>query len=227
MKVLHVLEAIEGGTARHLSYVVRYVDAEHVVVVPPERVGGLTDTDTLDMLRDRGVPVHVVPMRRSPASRHNTAAIAQVSTLIRRHKPDVVHGHSSIGGTVARIAALSSAAARVYTPNGLFPARYAMAIERTLGHVTDVFIASSPSEAAQVRSHQLVPPRRLAVVPNAIELERPPPAAHDVRMKLGVAADTPIVGTVARLVPRKALRSSCAVRGGGPPHARRALRARR
>ena len=91
----------------------------------------------------------------------------------------------------------------MYTPNGLFPARYAMAIERTLGHVTDVFIASSPSEAAQVRSHQLVPPRRLAVVPNAIELERPPPAADDVRMKLGVAADTPIVGTVARLVPQK------------------------
>jgi glycosyltransferase involved in cell wall biosynthesis len=203
MKVLHVLEAIEGGTARHLSYVVRYVDAEHVVVVPPERVGGFTDTDTLDMLHDRGIPVHVVPMRRSAASRHNTTAIAQVSALIRRHKPDVVHGHSSIGGAVARIAALSSSAARVYTPNGLFPARYAMAIERTLGHVTDVFIASSPSEAEQVRTHRLVPQGRLAVVPNAIELQPPPPSSHDVRMKLGVPADTPIVGTVARLVPQK------------------------
>ena len=43
VKVLHVLEAIEGGTARHIVNVVRHVDADHVVVVPPERVGGLTD----------------------------------------------------------------------------------------------------------------------------------------------------------------------------------------
>jgi glycosyltransferase involved in cell wall biosynthesis len=41
------------------------------------------------------------------------------------------------------------------------------------------------------------------VVPNAIELQPPPPSSHDVRMKLGVPADTPIVGTVARLVPQK------------------------
>src|SRR3954452_20254533 len=34
-RVLHVLEAIEGGTSRHLVNLVRYVDAQHVVVVPP------------------------------------------------------------------------------------------------------------------------------------------------------------------------------------------------
>jgi len=204
MKVLHVLEAIEGGTARHLSYLVRYVDAEHVVVVPPERVGGFTDTGLLDMMRDIGVTVHIVPMRRSPASRHNMTAIAHVSALIHRHKPDVVHGHSSIGGAIARVAAMSSRAARIYTAHGVFPARYAIAIERTLGHVTDRFIALSQSEAEQVRAFGLVPDDRLVVVPNAIELDPPPPATHDVREKLGVGPNTPIVGTVARLVPQKA-----------------------
>jgi glycosyltransferase involved in cell wall biosynthesis len=204
VKVFHVLEAIEGGTARHLCYVTRYVDAEHVVVVPPERVGGLTDTDAFDTMERAGATIHIVPMRRSAASLHNTTAIAQVQRLIRRHRPDVVHGHSSIGGAVARIAAVGSRAARVYTPNGLFPAKSAMVVERALGHLTHALIASSPSEAERVREERLVPDSRLVIVPNAIELDAPRPAPHDVRVKLGVDPDTPIVGTVARLVPQKA-----------------------
>ncbi|MCU1427033.1 MAG: glycosyltransferase family 1 protein, partial [Actinomycetia bacterium] len=115
MKVLHVLEAIEGGTARHLRYVVRHVDAQHVVIVPAERIGGLTDTGAFDVMRAAGAEVHVVPMRRSPASRHNAAALMHVRRHIRRHRPDVVHGHSSIGGAIARVATLGTDAARVYT----------------------------------------------------------------------------------------------------------------
>jgi glycosyltransferase involved in cell wall biosynthesis len=204
VKVLHVLEAIEGGTARHLCYVVRYVDADHVVVVPPERVGGLTDTTAFDTMERAGARIHIVPMRRSAASMHNTSAFVQVHRLIRRHHPDVVHGHSSIGGAIGRISALDSNAARVYTPNGLFPAKSAMAVERALGRITHTLIASSSSEAERVRQERLVPERRLAIVPNAIELDSPAPAPHDVRAKLGVSAATPIVGTVARLAAQKA-----------------------
>ena len=42
--MLHVLEALEGGTARHLVDVVRTAQGiEHHVAIPSKRVGGLTD----------------------------------------------------------------------------------------------------------------------------------------------------------------------------------------
>jgi glycosyltransferase involved in cell wall biosynthesis len=204
VKVLHVLEAIEGGTSRHLRYLVKYVKADHIVVVPPERVGGLTDESAYDALEAAGAEVHVVPMRRSPVSTHNATALAHIRRLIRQRRPAVVHGHSSIGGALARVAAVGTGKPCVYTPNGLFPWLSAMAVERALGRYTDLLIASSQSEAQLVQQLRLVPAERMVVIPNAIELDDPPPAPFDVRARLGVPQSTPIVGSVARLVPQKA-----------------------
>jgi len=204
VRVLHVLEAIEGGTARHLSKLVRYVDAEHVVAVPAERVGGLTDTAALEAMGAAGARVEVVPMRRSVTSPRNAAAVARVRRLIRNTRPDVVHGHSSIGGAVARLAAVGTGTPRVYTPNGLFPARVAYAVERALGRLTDVLVAASSSEAKLVQHLRIAPPVRIVIVPNAIELESPPPASVDLRAELGIDTETPLVGSVGRLVRQKA-----------------------
>src|SRR5262249_43523111 len=95
MTVLHVLEAIEGGVARHMVNLVRHVDAEHIVVVPPERVGGVTDNAALAAIGAAGAQVEHLDMRRSPASPRTLAAVPKVNRLIARAKPDVVHGHSA------------------------------------------------------------------------------------------------------------------------------------
>src|SRR5436305_3853684 len=68
MTVLHVLEAIEGGVARHLVNLVGHVDADHIVVVPPERVGGVTDNAAIAAIASAGATVEQIDMRRSPAS---------------------------------------------------------------------------------------------------------------------------------------------------------------
>src|SRR5207248_5971785 len=138
--------------------------------------GGLTDPAALAELESVGATVHLVAMRRSPLSWNNAAAIPQMRRIIRRKHPDVVHGHSSIGGALARIAALGTGTKRVYTPHGLLPSRTAMAFERALGPTTDVLVASSPSEAERIGCLKLVPPHKLVVIPNGIELEKPPPA---------------------------------------------------
>jgi glycosyltransferase involved in cell wall biosynthesis len=204
MRILHVLEALEAGASRHLRYVVGHVNAEHIVVIPPERVGGLTDDLAFEDFARAGAEVHLVPMRRSPKSAHNAAAMARVRRIIKERRPDVVHGHSSIGGALARVAMAGTGVPCVYTSHGLFPSLSAMAIERALGRFTDRFIALSPSEVQLVRQLRLVPPERIVMVPNGIELEPPPPASYDLREKLAVAPGTPIVGTVGRLAPQKA-----------------------
>ncbi len=202
-KVLHVLEAIETGCARHLSDVVRSGrGVRHHVVVPPERIGGHTDLAAFAAFAAAGASVHVVDMRRNPASPRNPVAMVAVRRLIRRHELDGVHGHSTIGGIVARAAAVGTGAAVVYTPNGVARGAAATAVERALGRVTDRFVAVSPSERAEVLRRRLVPEDRLVLVPNGIDPVAPEPL--DLRGLLGLDPAVPVVGSVGRLVHQKA-----------------------
>lgn len=204
-RVLHVLEALEAGVSRHVLDVVRHAErTEHEVVVPPYRVGGMTDFAATGRLRDAGATIHVLPMRRTPWAPRNAESVMRLIALLRARRPDVVHGHSSIGGLLARTAATASGLGRprVYTPNGITQERIGIVAERVLRRMTDRFVAVSDSEANLAVELGLVDPERLVVIPNGIELEPPPPAG--LRAMLGVGPDVPLVATVARLVAQKA-----------------------
>jgi glycosyltransferase involved in cell wall biosynthesis len=202
--VLHVVEAVEGGVARHMVNLVRHVDAKHWVVAPAERGWGTTDTAALEAMEQAGARVELLDMRRSASHPRTFAAVQRVHLLICRTRPDIVHGHSSIGGAIARLAAVGTRARRVYTPHGLFPTRAAYAAERALGQLTDRFIAASPSEARLAQRQRLVPPDRMFVIPNGLDLELPRSAPVDLRSRLGLDPKAPVVGTVGRLAPQKA-----------------------
>jgi glycosyltransferase involved in cell wall biosynthesis len=203
-RVLHVVEAIEAGVARHVNDVVHHLDAEHHIVVPPERVGGFTDVTALAAMRSAGAEIHFTTMRRSPVDPRNAVAVTRVRRLIRRIRPDVVHGHASIGGVAGRLAATGTGTPRVYTPHGLIPSRPVFGVERALGHLTDCFVAVSESEAAVVAAHRLVPAARVVVIPNGIDPEFDAPAAIDLRAELGVGPEAPLVGAIGRLAHQKA-----------------------
>ena len=203
-RVLQVLEALEGGTSRHLIDVVsNATGTDHVVVVPQRRIGGLTDETAIERLRAAGADVRLLAMRRTPWSPANAAALGRLRGLIRRVRPDVVHGHSSIGGLLARLAATNTGIPTVYTPNGITQVKAGIAVERLLRSRTDVLVAVSSSEADLALQLRLVGRRRVLVIPNGIELD-PPAAPLDLRARLGLAPSTPLVGTIARLVPQKA-----------------------
>lgn len=202
--VLHVLEALEGGTARHLVDVVSSATgSRHTVVVPPVRVGGLTDELATPRLRRAGASVELLRMHRTPWSPANAVALRSLRRLIRRLAPDVVHGHSSIGGLLARVAATGTGVPTAYTPNGITQVRAGIAVERALRRRTDAFVAVSTTEADHARVLGVVGSARLAVIPNGIEPEAPP-APLDLRAHLGIDRSTPLVGSIARLVPQKA-----------------------
>jgi glycosyltransferase involved in cell wall biosynthesis len=207
--VLHVLEAIRGGTSRHLVDVVRSTSgvAHHVAVPQSGRAadesGAVVDEAALDALVDAGAVLHPVEMRRAPVHPANLGAAWALRRLIRTIRPGVVHGHSSVGGALARIAAAGSCTPVFYTPNGVSPARMSLALERMLGRLTDTLIAVSPSEAKLATEQKLVRPERVVVVPNGIDVD-PPRSEVDIRTLAGIPEGAPVVGTVARLVPQKA-----------------------
>jgi glycosyltransferase involved in cell wall biosynthesis len=202
--VLHVLEALEGGTARHLVDVATHATASrHHVVVPERRVGGLTDETALPRLRAAGATVHHLAMHRAPWSPANAAALARLRRLVRELRPDVVHGHSSIGGLLARLAADRGRTPVVYTANGITQVRAGRLVERGLRRRTSAFVATSDSEAEEARRLGLDRAGRVVVIPNGIPLD-PPPTSLDLRAALGVPASAPLVGSISRLVPQKA-----------------------
>lgn len=211
-EVLHVLEAVRGGTIRYLIDVVRWTPGTvHHVALPrltgvAGRSGALADTGAWDDLEAAGAQLHRVDMRRNPAHPANGAALVALRRLIAGTRPDVVHGHSSVGGALARLAAWSTPVPCVYTPNGLLTGRPAVACERWLGRRTERLIAVSATEAERVTRLGLVPPARVVTIANGIDLAAAArdPVVVDLRARLGLAPGTPLVGTVARVVAQKA-----------------------
>ena len=222
--VLHVLEALEGGTARHVRDLVTHVEGvEHHVVVPPIRYGGVTDIAAVEVMSAAGAEVHRLDMRRAPASAANAAAVFALRRLLVRVAPDAVHGHSSVGGALARVASSSPLRPmgrgrvrprRIYTPNGIYPGAPAAAVERSLGPLTDCLVAVSESEARVVAARGIIPDDRVTVIPNGIDLSVIDLAATSgapdadrvrgpLRERLDLDAHVPVVGFVGRLAAQK------------------------
>lgn len=202
--VLHVLEALEGGTARHLVDIATHATAtDHHVVIPRRRVGGLTDETALPRLQAAGAVVHHLDLRRTPWSPANVGALRRLRSLAREVRPDVIHGHSSIGGLLARLAVDPRRTPTVYTANGITSVRAGLVVERWLRRRTTAFVATSASEAERAAELGLTRGTRAVVIPNGIDLTVPP-SPLDLRSELGLPPDAVLVGTVSRLVPQKA-----------------------
>jgi glycosyltransferase involved in cell wall biosynthesis len=131
---------------------------------------------------------------------------------LRRLGPfDIVHGHSSKGGAVARLAAIGSGAATFYTPHALvtmspelvgLKRRFFSLAELALSKLTMRIIAVGAEEARFAVTAGLGE-SRVVMVPNGVgTLDLPP--RHEVRRLCGVDPDDIAIGWVGRLVESKA-----------------------
>jgi glycosyltransferase involved in cell wall biosynthesis len=207
-RVLHVLEAVGGGTLHHLLDVLQTVTTvEHHVVVPPDHAApgdepSINALGSQEML-DFGAVLHRVEMLRNPLHPRNAASIVKLRRLVSELKPLLVHGHSSVGGAFARASVWGTAVPSIYTPHGVTANRAVLAVERVLAHRTTRFVAVSASEGERALSLGLTSRERMVVVPNGIDLEPAEPSRFDLRKFLQLHADVPLVGTVSRLVSQK------------------------
>ena len=165
--------------------------------------GAPFDEAAVERMQKNGAVIHHIDMRREPWHPANGKAVLALRAVIEQVRPDVVHGHSSVGGALARIAGPMARIPVVYTANGVAAERAYRMTERALGPLTWRWVAVSDSEAELARRLRLARPDRLVTIANGIDLQAPPPGP-DLRQRLGLPAGTPLVGTVSRLVPQKA-----------------------
>ena len=215
MRILHVVESMAGGVARHLADLLPEQAAQgHEVelIYSPGRADRATEAA---LVRLAGVPSATVDMARE-VGLHDLASLRALRREIAGRAPyDILHGHSSKAGALVRLLprAISKGAPRVYTPHALItmapelsPRRRALftRIERALARRGDRIIAVSAQEADHARELGLAA-AKIRTVLHGIPLgETAPGARAAARKSLGLDEATPVVGFVGRLWAQKA-----------------------
>lgn len=200
VRVVQVLEAVVGGTKKHVLDLCRSLDPDrfelHALLSP------LRDPDpaaTRALLEQAGVGVVHIPMRRGPAPMSDIRARRSIHDALRRIRPHVLHAHSAKAGLLGRLAARRApASAVVYTPHS-FPFTMAVSpplratylwLERLLARHTDRIVCVCESERETALEARVAPPNRLVVIENGIALSPPPHVDRTRNLQaLGLPAD--------------------------------------
>jgi glycosyltransferase involved in cell wall biosynthesis len=180
-------------------------DRFHVVSLADEGCYG-------ERLRASGVAVTSLKIRSALSS---LLALIRLITLLRRLRPDVaqtwMYHADLLGGVAARVARVSRL---------VWGLRQSAPPDWTVNRVTSVIawlcarlsswlpdqIVSCSYRAAEAHSAFGYDPQRMTVLPNGFDLEkyRPDPQARfAIRGELGLANDSRVFGTVARVHPMK------------------------
>jgi glycosyltransferase involved in cell wall biosynthesis len=153
LRILHAVRAPVGGIFRHIMDLANgQADRGHEVgIIADSLTGGDRAEAALAEIAPRlKLGVHRLAIRREPFPT-DVLVWAHFMRLIRRLKPDVLHGHGAKAGAFIRLKPRSKDTIRVYTPHGgslhyplntLKGAIYGR-LERALMNSTDLFLFES------------------------------------------------------------------------------------
>ncbi|MCC6680849.1 MAG: glycosyltransferase family 4 protein [Phycisphaeraceae bacterium] len=213
MKTLQIItRLIQGGAQRVVvdtcAHLVRQGHEVHLAYGPiygPE--GSL-----LDDARASGAVLHEISsMVRQVAPLRDWLCYKKLRQLIRQLKPDVVHTHSSKAGILGRAAAWKEKVPLiVHTVHGLpfhehqlkIVHHFYVSLEREAAKHCHHMIAVSEAMVDAFVQEKIAPREQFTVIHSGIDVarfsaDRSQSAA--VKRQLGIAADEPVLGIVARL----------------------------
>ena len=153
LRILHAVRAPVGGIFRHvLDLANGQADrGHHVGIIADSLTGGERAETALASIAPRlKLGVHRLAIRREPFPT-DVLVWAHFLRLIRRLKPDVLHGHGAKAGVFIRLKTRSEKTIRVYTPHGgslhyplnTLKGAFYSRLERALMNSTDLFLFES------------------------------------------------------------------------------------
>jgi len=210
MKILLVTEASSAGVGRHVIDLGQGL-ARRGWDVHLAYADTRIDVRFRTALSDPHFTCHHVPMKRAP-SPSDFLAIKRLRSILQMHGPfNILHGHSSKGGAIARLASLGLRVPVVYTPHAFVtmnpalkkPAAFAfLTAERLMARKTDAIVAVSRDEKVEMERHG-ISGANIHVIHNGIVT----PAfgkKEYVRKQFGIKSDSTVIGFVGRFFPQKA-----------------------
>jgi glycosyltransferase involved in cell wall biosynthesis len=212
--VAHLITRLElGGAQGNTLHTVGHLDPDRFEPLLACGAGGMLDREAGEL----GLAVEFVPhLVREIDPARDLAALAGLTRLWRRARPQVVHTHSSKAGVLGRISAhLAGVPVVVHTVHGfgfhpeqghaergLFEA-----LERLVAPLTTHFIVVSSANRDQGEALGLFRHGNVSLVRSGIDLARFREARRDrerIARELQIPPDVPLVGMVACLKPQKA-----------------------
>ncbi len=153
LRILHAVRAPVGGIIRHILDLAngQAERGHHVGIVADSLTGGERAEAALREIAPRlKLGVQRIAIRREP---HPTDFLVwlRFMFLIRRLKPDVLHGHGAKAGAFVRLRRRSRNNIRIYTPHGgslhypldTLKGAFYSRLERALMNSTDLFLFES------------------------------------------------------------------------------------
>ena len=150
-------------------------------------IGGPVEESVLGReLTDLGITVCPMPeMVESLNPLKLWPAVQQLTQLIHTHKPDLVHGHSAIGGLVSRVAAKRAHLPVVYTVHGFGFKPEVPLVRRTAAALAEHMMARWTTQMICVSKYErdlayglAIDHQRVHVIPNGIARLPKPDVAH-------------------------------------------------
>ena len=184
IRVMHILEATTGGTARWLENVMLGLDEQRIeqsCICSSSRSPEFERV--LNLFRKRGLKVWVINMSRSINPVQDFRALQKITQILRDSPVDVLHAHSAKGGMLGRIAArMAQVPVSIYSPHaypflgaGLSKPIYYL-LERIATTFTDYVMAVS-NEETKLAIQMGIPPEKVYTVYNAVSV--PPKASSE------------------------------------------------
>ena len=200
LRVLHVLQNLNyGGMERLLSETLKISDRSrfesHVLTL--QFVGRFGEGV------DEFASVSVAP----PMSRFSMLRPASLARAIGDIAPDVVHTHSGVWYKASLAARMAGVPRLVHTEHGrAVPDPWSSRlVDGLASRRTDVIVAVSETVAELLRAGVVHDATRIRVIPNGVDVSafRPTDPDPQVRGRLGLPPDAPVLGSVGRLEPVK------------------------
>lgn len=201
LRVLQLISTLPvGGAEEVVAAIVRGLDPElfEVEAATIEALGAIGEELTRE---GRRVTALNLSLKRTPASR----LIRAVRRLLRERQPDILHTHLYHPNLYGRLAAWGLGVPVVCSVHSVYSRVkvHRLLFNRLLTPWAAALIAVSPQVWADIRKYDGVPPEKLHLLPNGVDLKALdiPVSREEARARLKV--DGFVVGAVGRLEEEK------------------------
>jgi glycosyltransferase involved in cell wall biosynthesis len=204
-KILYLIPTLaSGGTERQAAELIRHLDRERFEPIVAVIYG--FDRVPLEIpLQD----ARLISLRKPLGKLGNLVALFRLWRLILRERPVVLQSFLRSADLYVRIAGPLAGHRRIVTSlrtriAGFYP-RLWQSAERILWHASARIVSNSRVSAREAEDLLHIPPSRLEVIPNGVDLERFTPGLdwRAPRAAFGLSAPDLIFGMVARYSPVK------------------------
>lgn len=216
-RVLHIItRLISGGADENTIYSAEGLDRDRYEV--DLAAGEPSEADVIARLR-RTRFLRIPHLQRELRPVKDALAFRETVELLRAGRYDLVHTHEAKAGIIGRLASWHCGVPKVvHTLHGITFHRHLspihrylyLALERLAAKATDVFISVGEDLRRTYLAHGVGEPFQHVVIRSGFDLEpffraaeEKPAHRRKLRERLGLSPQTPVIGTAARLEPRK------------------------